>query len=106
MAVHDGVDIRPRPIGLAVNESLKEQAAASRVDGIGIEIELHNVFRRDEGGGAGPGEKKAFGISGMANADVPPSVEDAIPHKYAVRCDKVVDDGRLNGTARENWIEH
>ena len=100
MAVHDGIDVRPRLVDLAVNETLDEHAAAVLIDRIGIEVEFHDVVgghqsRRDRAGHQVP-----VWVGRMTDADMAESIHHALVSEDAAGGDEVFDDRGIDGATR------
>src|SRR6266513_1446704 len=91
MAVHDGMNIGPRLVDLAVDESLEETRAAVGVAGIAVQVVLDDVIGRYQGGGDRARHQVTLGRLGMAHRDVVEGVADALGDEDAARRGEVRD---------------
>ena len=93
----DGVDIRARPVDLAVNEAFEEKRRGGPADHIAVEIVFENVRRGDERGSERASHEVVLRIAVAADADVAVSVEDFVAGKNAVGEDQILNLIRLCG---------
>jgi transposase len=93
MRVDHAVDVRPRLVGLAVDEALDEQRTAAAVHRIGVEIELHDVLGGHQTGRDRARHQIAARIGGMADADMAIGVEHAAVVENAVGQHQLFDHG-------------
>src|SRR6266513_5710537 len=91
MAVHDGMNIGPRLVDLAVDESLEETRPAVGVAGIAVQVVLDDVIGRYQGGGDRARHQVTLGRLGMAHRDVAEGVDDALGDEDAARRGEVRD---------------
>ena len=94
------IHVRPRLVDLAVDEALEEHAAAALVDGIAIEIELHDVGGGDVRRRHRARHQVAVRIGRVADADMAKGVEHALIGQNAVRRDEIVDQCGIDRAAR------
>ena len=76
--MHDGHHVRAGLVDLAMDETLKEAAAALRVHGLGVEIEFHDVIGFDQSGRLRARHQEAVRGTGMAHGEVAEGVEHAL----------------------------
>ena len=101
VAVHDGHDIRPRLVDLAMDEPLQEAAAALGVHRLGVEVEFHDVVGFHQRGGLGARHQEAIRGAGMAHGEVAEGVEHALISQNAAGAGQlfqhVAGDGASGG---------
>ena len=100
MAVDYRIHVRPHLVDFAVDEALQEHAAAVLVDGIGIEVELHDVGSRHVRGRHRARDQIAIRIGRMADADMTIGIEHPLVGEDMVRCDEIRDRCGIDRTAR------
>src|SRR6266480_1241491 len=87
MAVDDRLNIGPRLVDLAVDESLEETGAAPGIAGIALQIVLDDVSGRHQRRGDRARQQIALGRPRVAHRDVSEGVDDALGDEDAAgRC--------------------
>ena len=82
------MDVGPRLVGAAMDESLEIGRAALGVDRIALQRELHDVVGLDAIRRARARQQEALRIVGMAHADMPEPIHDPFAGEDAVAGDE------------------
>src|SRR6185436_8362964 len=106
VAVHDGGDIRPRPVDLAVYEALEEAAAAIGVHGVAVEVVLDDIAGRHARRGDAARHQVTARRCRMAHGNVAEAVHHTLRHEYAARRGEVLEEvsGDRTGGSRRTHI--
>ncbi len=91
MAVHDGLNIGPRPVDLAVDESFQKTGAAPGIAGIAVQIVLDDVIGRHQCRRDRARHQIAIGRPRVAHRDVAECVDDALGDEDAAGRSQVRD---------------
>src|SRR5262245_2820805 len=105
VVVHDRMHIRPRLVDAAVNEALQIGRPVTRIDGIALERELHDVVLLDALGRACAREKEALRVVGMARAHVPERIHDTLMRQDAVGGDDLFEQHVETGHKTFPWVD-
>src|SRR5262249_59044100 len=84
MVVDDAVDVGTRLVDAAMDEALEIGRPPARIDRIALERELHDVVDLDALGRPRPRQQKALRVVGMARADMPERIHDALARQDPV----------------------
>src|SRR5712692_9732481 len=95
MAVYDSLDVGPRLVDLAVDETLEVERAAARVHRHAVEVVLHDVGRGHQLGRDGARHQIAARVAVVPRAHVPVAVEHTLVDQNAVGGYQVLDQGRI-----------
>src|SRR5437763_15249231 len=77
MGVNHRHDVRSRLVDFAVDEAFEKQRSAASIDGIAVEVELHDVISHDQCWRKRPRHQKMIRVGRMPRADVTKAVEHA-----------------------------
>src|SRR5690242_4735104 len=97
MAVHDGHHVVARTIDPGVDEALQIHATSARIEGLAREIEGDDIFAPDETGRHVAREQEMSGGTVVTRADVPESIDDALPIENSIGHDELVDERGIGG---------
>ncbi len=95
MTVHDRHDLGLRPEDLAVDEALEIGRAALRIDRVAVEVEFHDVGRRNQPRRHAARQQKALRVLVVAGADMAEPVDHALVEENAVGGDDILDQRRV-----------
>ena len=103
MAMHDGHDVGPRSVNLAVNEPLQVGTRPLRIDGRAIDMEFEDIAGRHAARRHVACQQEAIGLLVVADADMAERVHNAVVIENvigattsAIRAGLAVIEGRLN----------
>src|SRR5437868_5555491 len=99
VTVYDRMDVRPRTINFAVNESF-QIGTPIVVDEIAIQIERLDVVAADERRRHVSRKQEAIRLMRMTNADVAERIEHALVEQNVIRVDQVLDQLRIDAAGR------
>ena len=104
MAVHDGLNIGPRLVDLAVNEALEKTAAAICVDWVAFQIVLEDVAGGHQRRRKRSRHQVMAGRRRMAQRDVTEGIDNALRREDAARRCEICDE--RGGGFAAGFIRH
>ena len=105
MAVHDGLNVRTRPINRCVNEAFEVNGAPADIDRSAFEVKLQNVFGGDQARRDAARQQETRRVLLVADADVAKSVDDALIVKDPICVNEILNQGGflVNGRGLGRW---
>ena len=79
-------------VDLAVDEAFDVKRAATRVERVAVEVELHDVVGRDQSRSHAARQEEARRVGLLPRADMPETVDHALLGENAVGGDEILDE--------------
>src|SRR5579862_5231850 len=103
VAVNNGLNIRPKLINPAVNESLEIRLGRNRGGGHAVVRKFHDIAGFDQFWRSRARKQKTAGIVGVASANMSKSVHDPLGRQNAIGGHKVFNQRIEIGHADPPW---
>src|SRR5437879_3986474 len=104
MAMHNGLNIGPRLVNLAMDKTLQKTGAAIRADSIAVEVVLDDVVGCDQRRRDRARHQITVGCSGMAHRNVAEAIDNPVRRKYAARRSEIRNE--RGGDRAAGFIRH
>src|SRR5438093_2681001 len=104
MAMRDGLNVWPRLVNFAVDETFEKTSSAIRVYRIAVQIVFNDVVGRNQRRRDRARHQITGGHLGMAHRNVTKAIDNPVGRKYAAGGGEIGDERSGDGTA--GFIRH